>query len=91
MTDEFMTPAPTKAMTDDQGMPDLQKLVVYCRERYLEATGETHDPKNPDHGGYRHISPADWTAWDAANEEFQRRRRIGLHQLPQNQQPRKRA
>ena len=60
-------------------MPDLQALVERAGRRYAASIGEQYDPNpftRPAHqGGYPHVTPEEWARWDAANAEFQARRR----------------
>jgi hypothetical protein len=60
-------------------MLDLQALVERAGHRYAASIGEEYDPNpftRPAHqGGYPHITPEEWARWDAANAEFQARRR----------------
>jgi hypothetical protein len=64
---------------DAQGAPDLQALVRLCGEQYAKSIGENYDPEHcPHHGGYRHISAADWRAWDEAVARWQVERRAVL-------------
>jgi hypothetical protein len=63
-------------------MPDLQALVERAGRRYATSVGEEYDPNpftRPAHqGGYQHVTPEEWAKWDAANAEFQARRRERL-------------
>jgi hypothetical protein len=49
---------------DEMGHPDLQELVRSRGAQYAASIGETYDPAH--HGGYRHVTAADWRAWDTA-------------------------
>ena len=71
MTDELTTP--DKDLPADAYGPDLQLLVYHCGERYARSIGEQYDPKR--HGGYQHITAAEWRAWGAANAISPCRRR----------------
>ena len=55
--------------------PDLQALVRLAGERYAASLGVPYDPTNPGHGGYQHITEAEWKHFDAAMAEWQARRR----------------
>jgi hypothetical protein len=59
----------------DNPAPDLQELVRRAGERYARSLGEPFDPTNPEHGGYQHITPAEWEHFDKAMAEWQARRR----------------
>jgi hypothetical protein len=59
----------TEVPLDERGAPDLQLFIRACGSRYARAVGEQYDWKR--HGGYRHVSPDDWRAWDAAIERWQ--------------------
>ena len=64
---------------DDEDRPDLQELVRLRGEQYARSIGEEYDPEHcPHHGGYRHITPADWAEWDRAVAAWQLRCRAGL-------------
>jgi hypothetical protein len=47
--------------------------------RYAQSIGEDYDPNPftgpPHQGGYQHITPAEWAAWDQVNAEWQAQRR----------------
>ena len=76
-----MTPSapPQPIPLDAQGAPDLQALVRLRGEQYAKSIGENYDPEHcPHHGGYRHISAADWRAWDEAVARWQLERRAVL-------------
>jgi hypothetical protein len=55
--------------------PDLPDMVRKAGERYAASRGVPYDPTNPEHGGYQHITPAEWATWDAAMADWQARRR----------------
>jgi hypothetical protein len=45
-------------MRNDDDPPYLQALVRRAGERYARELGEVYDPRrNPEHGGYQHITP----------------------------------
>jgi len=60
-------------------MLGLQALVERAGRRYAASIGKEYDPNpftRPAHqGGYPHVTPEEWARWDAANAEFQARRR----------------
>jgi len=64
------------------GQPDLQALIERAGRRHAASLGEQYveDPlARPQHqGGYAHITPAEWAAFDRAVAEWQARRRDGL-------------
>jgi hypothetical protein len=63
-------------MRNDDDPPYLQALVRRAGERYARELGEVYDPRrNPEHGGYQHITPQEWAEWDRLNAEWQARRR----------------
>jgi hypothetical protein len=79
MTDD----TPIAIPHNEHGQPDLQALVRRAGERYAASVGEKYDPQNnPKHGGYQHITAEEWVAWDAANRQFQQRRRGRLAPPP---------
>lgn len=61
---------------DERGAPDLQLFIRACGTRYAHSVGEEYNPKVGGHGGYRHITPDDWRAWDAAVARWQIERRL---------------
>lgn len=67
---------------DDKGCPDLHALVERAGRRHAGSIGETYveNPlKRPAHqGGWQHITPGEWRAWDAAATEWQQTRRDRL-------------
>jgi hypothetical protein len=63
-------------------MPDLQALIELAGRRYAASIGEEYidDPfrrmrEAPHQGGYSHITPEEWAAYDQAMADWQARRR----------------
>ena len=63
--------------------PSLQDLIERAGRRYAASIGEEYieDPfrrmrEAPHQGGYAHITPEEWAAYDRAMAEWQARRRV---------------
>jgi hypothetical protein len=63
--------------------PDLQALVERAGRRYAASIGEEYIEdafrrmkEAPHQGGFQHITPQEWAAYDAALIDWQARRRV---------------
>jgi hypothetical protein len=74
--------APVTIPLDADGRPDLQALVERAGRRHAASIGEQYDEnpftRPPQQGGYQHITPEEWAAWDRADADLQARLRVGL-------------
>jgi hypothetical protein len=55
--------------------PDLQSVGRSRGRAHARSLGVPYDPKNPEHGGYQHITPEEWAQWDRDNAAWQALRR----------------
>jgi hypothetical protein len=73
---------PVTIPLDADGRPDLQALVERAGRRHAASIGEQYvedDFTRPPHqGGYQHITPEEWAAWDHAMADWQARRLVEL-------------